>query len=132
MYEGVLFKMTVQDEKKYLEVPSDFPRTSLLGAIPGTQPKFIATQYKGKFYPPGCTPPELYERWQNCEDIVQEFAYELKRDKADNLMLRSETETLDKYLKIFSSSWLSEDEAKWVIRRIAHLLSWPVPTSASM
>ncbi|MDN4056478.1 hypothetical protein QPK32_25805 [Massilia sp. YIM B02763] len=124
--------MTAQDENEYLEVPSDFPRPGLLGAIPGSQPKFIATQYKDKFYPPGCTPPEQYERWKSCEEIVQEFAYELKRDKADNLLLRSEIETLDKYLKIFSSSWLSENEAKWVIRRIALLLSWPVPTSASI
>ncbi len=50
--------------------PADFPRHVHLGAVPGAQPKLLMTQYLGRFYVPGCTPPELLERWSICEDLA--------------------------------------------------------------
>lgn len=119
------------DESRYAEVPSDFPRPASFGTLPGTQPKLIVTEYKGKFYPPEGTPPEIYERWQNCEELAREFASESRKNKAANVTRMTETEMLEHYLKIMIKSWMSEDEAKWVVRRMSQILGWPVPPGAS-
>jgi len=50
-------------------VPANFPRPRLLAAVPGAQPNPIVVKYEGRFYQPGCTPPEIYERWDYCEHI---------------------------------------------------------------
>lgn len=124
-------KMINDDESKYADVPSDFPRPASFGALPGAQPKIIVTEYKGKFYPPEGTPPEIHERWQNCEELARQFASELRLDKAANVTLRTETEMLEQHFRIFRKSWLTEDEAKWMIRRMSQILGWPVPPAAS-
>ena len=51
----------------YAQIPANFPRTVQLGAVPGVQQKVLAVEYKGRFYTTGCTPPELYGRWQHCK-----------------------------------------------------------------
>ena len=45
-----------------LLLPDDFPRPHHLGAVPGVQRKFLAVEYEGRYFSPGCTPPELLER----------------------------------------------------------------------
>jgi hypothetical protein len=43
----------------------------------------------------------------------------------------SETEILEQYLaRLMKTSWGSDDEMRWVIRRTAELLGWPVPDAA--
>lgn len=123
--------MIDDDENRYSEVPPDFPRPASFSALPGSQPKVIVTEYKGKFYPPEGTPPQVYERWQSCEELLQQFASEARKDKAANITRMTETEMLERYLRIFSKSWLSEDEAKWMVRRMSQILGWPVPPAAA-
>ena len=123
--------MIDDDESKYEDVPSDFPRPVSLSALPGMQPKIVVTEYKGKFYPPEGTPPEIYERWHRCDELAREFASELRKDKAANVTRMTETEMLEHHLKNFSKSWLSEEEAKWMVRRMSQILGWPVPPGAS-
>jgi len=124
--------MTEYDESEYAKVPSDFPRGVSTGAVPGTQLKILVVQYKGTFYPAGSTPPEVYERWIGCEEIAQELASEAKRDKADKLTRRTESEMLQWYLDILSKSWMTLSEAKWIVRRMGDILNWSVPMSASV
>jgi hypothetical protein len=123
--------MAEYHESEYAKLPPDFPRAVSTGTVPGTQPKILVVQYKGIFYPAGATPPELYERWRDCEEIAQDLAFEAKRDKADNLTRRSESEMLQRYLHILSKSWMTLNEAKWIVRRMGEILNWSVPTSAS-
>jgi hypothetical protein len=123
--------MTEYDESDFAKVPSDFPRTTLSGAVPGSQPKVLVTRYREAFYPSGCTPPERYERWKACEEIAQELAFEANRDKTDRITNRTEVEMLQKYFEILCRSWMSLDEAKWIVRRMGEILGWPVPTSVS-
>ncbi|WP_141213213.1 hypothetical protein [Janthinobacterium sp. PC23-8] len=54
-----------------VSLPEDFPRPKNLGTVSGAQAKFLMTRYQGRFYSPGCTPPELLERRNNCEDLAQ-------------------------------------------------------------
>lgn len=117
----------------FAAVPLDFPRPTNLGAVPGAQDKFLMTHYQGRFYSPGCTPPELLERWNACEDLAQQLSVKSLESKAGKRAHMTETEILDQYLpRLVATNWTSEAEARWVMRRTAELLDWPVPASASL
>jgi hypothetical protein len=113
------------------QVPKDFPRPQHLGAMPGAQQKFLAVEYQGRFYSPGCTPPELHARWQHCMHLVPQFVsscIETKRGKRRDM---PEVDILDQYLvRLIEAKWVSDNEAKWVIREAARLLDWPTPEAA--
>lgn len=123
--------MNENDDVEFSKVPADFPRPTALGALPGAQPKFLVTNYKGKFYPPGCTPPELYERWCICNKFVKEISSKALESRAGRHSHMNEVEILDHYLlRLVKTLWTSEAEARWIILRVAEKLSWPLPPSA--
>ena len=62
-------KTDAADDARYAQVQADFPRPAHHGAVPGVQPKLLMTQYKGRIYVPGCTPPEISQRWDVCEEL---------------------------------------------------------------
>lgn len=116
----------------FAALPSDFPRPTNLSAVSGAQPKFSMNRYQGRFYSPGCSPPELLERWNNCEDLAQQLSVTSLESKAGKRSHMSETEILDQYLlRLIATKWTSEAEAQWVIRRTAELVGWDAPPSAS-
>lgn len=113
-------------------IPDDFPRRPRnLGAVPGAQDKFLAVEYQGRYYPPGCTPPELHERWRYSMSLVEQFVpacIETKKGKRKDM---PEVEILDQYLtRLIDAEWVSNAEASWVIRETAKLLDWPTPEAA--
>jgi len=119
------------DELDFDAVPSDFPRPAYLGAVPGAQPKYLMAVYKGRFYEPGSTPPELYERWKLCADLASQLARSSVESKAGKRMHMLEVDILDQYLpRLVAQKWTSDAEARWIIRRVAEMLNWPVPTAA--
>lgn len=112
-------------------LPADFPRPIHLGAVPGVNPKFLMTRYRGRFYSPGCTPPELLERWDVCEDLAQQFCRKSLDNKSGKRAHMSESEILDQYLqRLLKTGWGSDAEMRWVIRRAATLAHWSPPESA--
>jgi hypothetical protein len=112
-------------------VPDDFPRPQHLGAVPGAQPKILAVEYQGRYYSPGCTPPELYERWQHCMHLVPQFVSSCIETKAGKRKDMPEADILAQYLvRLIESGWVSGDEARWVMRETAKLLDWPTPEAA--
>lgn len=113
-------------------IPADFPRPQLHSAVAGNQCKLLLVQYRGKFYPPGGTPPELFERWDICEDLARQFASKASESKSGKRAQMSEQEILDQYcVRAMRTGWGSDDEMRWVIRRCAAILGWPVPASAA-
>lgn len=123
---------SMSDEDAYAQIPSDFPVSIRLGALPGAQPKMMASHYKGHFYMPGSSPPELFERWTVCEDLAQQLATKSLESKAGKRAHLTETEILDQYLsRLIATNWTSEAEAQWVIRRTAELLGWRAPSSVT-
>jgi len=123
--------MDVNDDLEYAKVPADFPHPVALGAVPGVQPKLLVTSYQGKFYTPGCSPPELYDRWLTCEEIAQELSIKARKSKAGKRSHMSEVAILEQYLpRLIDTRWTSEAEARWVILRAAQLLAWPTPSTA--
>ncbi|WP_156895512.1 hypothetical protein [Massilia putida] len=118
-------------EEQYAQVPADFPRPVHLSAVSGAQPKLLMTEYKGRFYSPGCTPPEIFAKWDMCEDLARQMSAKSLESKAGKRSHMSELEILDQYLaRLIATRWTSEDEARWVIRRVAAMLDWPVPPTA--
>jgi len=113
-------------------VPDNFPRPRQMGAVPGAQAKILAIEYQGRFYSPGCSPPELYDRWQHCMQYVPQFVTSCIETKAGKRAHMPEADILDQYLtRLIESGWVSGDEARWVIRETAKLLGWPIPEAAN-
>jgi hypothetical protein len=122
---------TSPNEKNYAKVPPDFPRPLHHGAVSGAQTKLLMSQYEGRFYMPGCTPPEIFGRWDVCEDLAKQFSEKSLESKAGKRSHMSEIEILAQYLpRLIATQWTSEQEARWIIRRAAAMLSWPVPPAA--
>ena len=124
-------KSDVEDDVQYAQVPADFPRPMHHGAVPGVQPKLLMTQYKGRFHLPGCTPPELFQRWDVCEDLAKQLSAKSLESKSGKRSHMPELEILDQYLpRLIATKWTNEEEARWIIRRAAAMLGWPVPPAA--
>lgn len=118
-------------EPDYSKVPVDFPRPETLGAVSGFQPKLLLKQHGDKFYASGCTPRELYKRWDRCEDLANQLAVKSLESQQGKRSHMSEIEILDQYLpRLIATKWTSEAEARFIIRRAAEILGWPVPASA--
>lgn len=119
-------------EDEFNKIPSDFPRTVRHAALPGSQPKLLVSKYKGHFYSLGCSPPELYERWEVCEDLAKQLAEKSTISKQGKRSHMSEVDILDQYLvRLIGLRWTSVEEARWVIRRVASMLDWPSPQAAN-
>lgn len=113
------------------DVPADFPRPRHLGAVPGAQEKILVTRYQGRFYSPGCTPPELYANWKHCVSLVEQFVPACIETKAGKRAHMSEEAILAQYLtRLIETKWCSEEESRWVICETAKLLRWPAPEAA--
>lgn len=112
-------------------IPVDFPRPAPHSALAGFQPKLALVAYQGRFYPPVGTPPELFVRLQVCEDLAKQFVVKARECKCGKRAHMSEEAILDQYcLRAMKMGWGSDDEMRWMIRRVAALLQWPVPPSA--
>jgi hypothetical protein len=120
-----------EEDAKYAQVPADFPKPGFSGAVPGAQPKLLATEYKGRYYAAGATPPEIHAKWMYCEDLARQFVDASKNTKAGKRADMREVEILDQYfVRLLKTGWTSDAEARWVFRRTAALLGWPAPPSA--
>jgi hypothetical protein len=119
------------EEPDFNAVPDDFPCPIHHGALPGAQSKFLVTEYRGRFYVPGSTPPEVYERWEICEDLAEQLAQKSLESKAAKRAHMTKAEILEQYLsRLIAQKWTSEAEARWIIRRVAQIVNWPIPPAA--
>lgn len=119
-------------EKADYAVPSDFPRHKHVGVVSGTQPKLLLSRHGDKFYSPGTSPRERYERWRRCEDIAEHLRVKSLESLAGKRSHMTPREILEQYLvRLLATGWVSAPEARWTIRRSAELLGgWPVPLDA--
>jgi hypothetical protein len=115
----------------FVRIPADFPLRRHTGTVSGTQPKLLMVNYEGKLYAQGCTPPEIFHRWQTCEDFAHVFVEKCRRNRTGKYSHLSETEILAQYcVRLLETGWASDEELRWVIRRTSELLGWPVPSIA--
>ncbi|MDN4039298.1 hypothetical protein [Massilia sp. YIM B02443] len=119
--------MSVDTQDDNFEVPGDFPKPVHLGAVGGAQPKFLAVMYQGRFYEPGATPPEVYERWLMCNDLAEQLVKKSLLSKAGKRAHMSETEILEQYfIRLLATNWTSNEEARWIINKVASELDWQI------
>ena len=112
----------------FAAIPPDFPRPTHLGAVSGTKLKMLLVRFEGKFYIPGCTPPELYRRWDTCEDLAQQLSKAALTSKQGKRADMTETEILAQYLpRLLQTGWGSPEEMQWIIKRTAAILEWQIP-----
>jgi len=115
-------------EENWSNVPEDFPKPVHMGAIGGAQPKFLAVKFQGRYYEPGATPPEIYERWMMCNDLAEQLTEKSVESKAGKRSHMSEAEILEQYfIRLLHTKWTSEDEARWIIKSVARKLNWDSP-----
>jgi hypothetical protein len=113
------------------EVPADFPRQEILGAVGGAAPKLLLVRAPGgKFVAPTISDEERVVRWRYCEYFVQHLVDASLRCKSGKRAHMSELAILEQYdSRLRALGWTSDDEAKWIFRRVGALLGWPVPES---
>lgn len=110
----------------YDQVPADFPRPSIMSSLAGAHPKLALVQYNGKFYSPGCTPPEIWRRWDICEDLAQHLAARCRETETGKYAHLTHTEILSQYYeRSLKTNWGSDEEMRWISRRTAQLVGWP-------
>lgn len=112
-------------------IPSDFPREGIQAAVAGFQNKLALTEWEGSYYLPGTTPPEVATRFAACNDIARQIKEKAEESKQGKRSHMSEVDILSQYLpRLIAMRWTSEEEARWIIRRVASMLSWEVPPEA--
>lgn len=103
-------------------VPADFPRPPLLAAVPGAQPKLPARVFDD-LYIVGLTPEELQERFDLCEDLVDQLVPYCRRKQAERPDWSQEQLLSKVATAVRTKGWdVSEPELQWVIRRVASAL----------
>jgi hypothetical protein len=110
---------------EYEKIPTDFPKTVSIGALPGAQPKFLASLYQGHFYEVGTSPPEIYSRWVICSDLVEQLVPKALDSKKGKRSQMSEHEILEQYRKrLLATNLASSAEVDWIIIFLAKKLNW--------
>jgi hypothetical protein len=114
-----------------INVPEDFPRKQLLGAVGGMAPKLLLVRTAdGKFAAPTISEDERRLHWQNCEDLASQLADAAMRSKCGKRSDWREEDILDQYLpRLQKTGWVTEEESIWILRRTATILAWPLPES---
>lgn len=116
------------DDAKWQQVPADFPRQPYKSALSSAHPKLSLVEYNGRYYYPGATPPEVWQRWDVCEDLAQQFSRKCVESKAGKRSHMAPEDIVEQYLeRLLKTGWVSEPEGHWVMRRAAELIHWPLP-----
>ena len=103
----------------YSAVPNDFPRPE----APDNPPVFA----EGNYFP--CSPIDLFETWQICVDLAFDLSKECFDQKWIRTPLLSEGEILRfHFAKLAQSGWGTDEQVIWIIKRVAHILNWQLPT----
>jgi hypothetical protein len=112
-------------QSRYAAVPVNFPRPKF--EVTGLQPLFSTVAYDRTYYPPGCTPPQLYERWTTFEEIAQALSKSVAADRRTQGPASQREKVLGHFLqKLVKADIGSVEELRWVGRRAGLLLGFKV------
>ena len=115
----------------YGDIPSDFPRSTPL-RLSHKQPHTVhISMYEGKCYPAGGSPPEVWQSWQICQELVAHFQKTCLEEKALRSNLLAEAEIIEFFfVDTLATGWGTDAEVAWIFRTVAMQLEWPVPLGA--
>lgn len=70
-------------------------------------------------------PSALQNRFEICDDLVNQLVPKSLEAKAGKLSHLNEVEILEQYCtRIIAKKWTSIEEARWIIDRVAKRLGW--------
>lgn len=105
------------------QVPVDFPHDTTPASLSGTQPKLAVRKIAGRFVV-GLTGPELYQRWDLCEDLARQLVSKTLKDQ-EKFPENSHGTTLRRMRRaIDGKRWTSVVETDWLMERLRVLLGW--------
>ena len=111
------------EEKLSSQIPDDFPRDTMPASLSGTQPKLAVRKIAGRFVV-GLTGPELYQRWDLCEDLARQLVSKTLKDQ-EKFPENSHGTTLRRMRRaIEGKRWTSVVETDWLMERLRVLLGW--------
>lgn len=118
-------------DTEFPEVPPDFPKPRLLGAIGGAAPKILLVRTgDGKYAAPPKSDEEWAFRWRYCEHLAGQMVEAAARSKAGKRSHMTEEAILAQYVvRMKAAGWGSNEELTWIGRRTAELLNWALPES---
>lgn len=104
-------------------VPNDFPWPT----VPADG-KCEMVEFQGVHYPAGSSPPELWVRWDTCDNLVMLLQWQCQNTKQGKSADLPEAEVLrQEYEWNQHFQWCSPEELKWIFRRVAQNLNWDLP-----
>ena len=109
------------------EVPSDFPREEVLGAVSGVQPKLLVIKHgDGTYAPVRRSTEELQLRFEIAEDIVGQLHFYFLRKHAEHPEWSTDQNLerirLGLASKVADGKWpFTEAEQLWVMNRLRGL-----------
>lgn len=111
------------------KIHPDFPHETILGTVPGMQPKLLVRQQDdGKFAAGGTTLAEVVARFELCDDLAEQLSiYSLvKRNDNPSWTIDFNVERTRSAMteKVKSGKWsLSLAEQDWIIARVSEVLT---------
>lgn len=112
-------------------VPTDFPRGTQAGTLPGAAPKFLARFIDGR-YVVGPTQEEVAVRHRGCVDLVAQLQAAVLQFVAQNPAWTKDQlrDRLQRGIKHEQHRWdLSPEEAVWVMVELARREGWDLSGS---
>jgi hypothetical protein len=114
------------DLSKFALVPPEFPSTVYLFSLSGNSTKLVLTHFEGRHYQPGSSPPERYESWQHCCNLIGLLAERCRETEYGKYVQLTQPQILDQYLVgAVAGGFGTTLEITWVIRGVASELGWP-------
>jgi hypothetical protein len=98
------------------DIPADFPRSPILGALPGSQPKLLARKIGDRFVS-GWTEEETALRYNVCADLVTQLIPYARRKLDANPAWGRDGLERRLVARIRAKDWeLTDAEIYWVVR----------------
>jgi hypothetical protein len=122
--------MAEQDDNP-VKVPDDFPHRPAITSLPGAQLKMVVTEFEGRFYAVGNSPPERVERYCYCLGLASWLAQKCLRNEHGKYDGLTHAQIIEQYhvrlqaMRNVQFHDLSEEEVTWVMRQCAEDLGWP-------
>ncbi len=103
-----------------IEIPDDFPRETPIGSIGGVQPKVLVRQIDGK-YASGRTEEEIFDRFDNCRDLVDQLHIYCQRKLRESPELPIDALLPKVRNAVIEKSWdVSAAELDWIMSKLSN------------
>ena len=87
---------------------------------------------EGRYYPEGATPDDRTAQYEICEDLAHQGVVYCQRKLAEGVVADPAAALKRLHKGLQGKEWCSAQQNVWIVRRVAILLSWPIPEPLSL